>query len=97
MSFSDVPGCISAGDSFEEAAANAGEALLGHLEVMRADGDPILQPRSFEELRRDREFMDDAAAPSPDNALRLFIEFARHSGVSEGDIVDIVAEVQRAS
>jgi predicted RNase H-like HicB family nuclease len=61
VSFPDVPGCISAGDTFEEAVANAAQALAGHLALMRADGDAIPAPRSFEELKRDRAFVDDAA------------------------------------
>ncbi len=61
VSFPDVPGCISAGDTLEEAVANAAEALGGHLALMRADGDAIPAPRSFEELKRDRAFVDDAA------------------------------------
>ncbi|HEY4775543.1 MAG TPA: type II toxin-antitoxin system HicB family antitoxin [Xanthobacteraceae bacterium] len=61
VSFPDVPGCISAGDTFEEAVANAAEALAGHLALMRADREAIPQPRSFEELRRDPSFRDDAA------------------------------------
>jgi predicted RNase H-like HicB family nuclease len=61
VSFPDVPGCISAGDTFEEAIALAAEALAGHFAAMREDGDPIPAPRSFEELRRDREFVDDSA------------------------------------
>jgi predicted RNase H-like HicB family nuclease len=61
VSFPDVPGCISAGDTFEEAIANAAEALAGHLALLRADGDPIPAPRSFEDLKRDREFLADAA------------------------------------
>jgi predicted RNase H-like HicB family nuclease len=61
VSFPDVPGCISAGDTLEEALANAGEALTGHLAVMGGDGDAIPVPRSFEELRRDPEFLADAA------------------------------------
>ena len=61
VSFPDIPGCISAGDTFEDAVANAAEALAGHLALMRADGDPIPAPRSFEELKRDRDFADDAA------------------------------------
>jgi predicted RNase H-like HicB family nuclease len=60
VSFPDVPGCISAGDTLEEAVANAGEALAGHLALMRADGDTIPAPRSFEELRQDPEFIADA-------------------------------------
>jgi predicted RNase H-like HicB family nuclease len=61
VSFPDLPGCISAGDTFEEAVANAAEALAAHLALMRADGDTIPAPRSFDELKRDREFLVDAA------------------------------------
>ncbi|MFZ1096704.1 MAG: type II toxin-antitoxin system HicB family antitoxin [Xanthobacteraceae bacterium] len=61
VSFPDLPGCISAGDTFEEAVANAAEALAAHLALMRADGDTIPAPRSFDELKRDREFLADAA------------------------------------
>jgi predicted RNase H-like HicB family nuclease len=61
VSFPDVPGCISAGDTFEEAVVNAGEALAGHLALMKSDGDPIPAPRSFDELKRDPEFVADSA------------------------------------
>jgi predicted RNase H-like HicB family nuclease len=61
VSFPDVPGCISAGDTFEEAVVNAAEALAGHFALMKADGDAIPKPRSFEELKRDRGFAEDAA------------------------------------
>jgi predicted RNase H-like HicB family nuclease len=61
VSFPDVPGCISAGDTFEEAVANGAEALAGHFALMKADGDTIPAPRSFEQLKRDREFLEDSA------------------------------------
>jgi predicted RNase H-like HicB family nuclease len=61
VSFPDVPGCISAGDTFEEAVADAAEALAGHFGAMRADGEPIPTPRSFEELKRDPDFAEDSA------------------------------------
>ena len=61
VSFPDVPGCISAGDTFEEAVALAAEALAGHFAAMRADGDTIPTPRSFDELKHDPEFIEDAA------------------------------------
>lgn len=61
VSFPDLPGCISAGDTFEEAVANGAEALAAHLALMRADGDTIPAPRSFDELKRDREFLADVA------------------------------------
>ena len=61
VSFPDVPGCISAGDTFEEAVANAAEALAGHFAAMRADGETIPVPRSFDELKRDPDFAEDSA------------------------------------
>ena len=61
VSFPDVPGCISAGDTFEQAVANAAEALAGHFAAMKADGDAIPAPRSFEALKRDPVFAADAA------------------------------------
>jgi predicted RNase H-like HicB family nuclease len=61
VSFPDVPGCISAGDTFEEALANAAEALAGHFAAMRADGEAIPAPRSFEDLRHDPKFAEDSA------------------------------------
>jgi predicted RNase H-like HicB family nuclease len=61
VSFPDVPGCISAGDTFEEAVANAAEALAGHFALMQADGEAIPAPRSFEKLKRDPDFVADSA------------------------------------
>ena len=60
VSFPDVPGCISAGDTFEEAVANAAEALAGHFAAMRADGETVPPPRSFDQLKRDPAFAEDA-------------------------------------
>jgi predicted RNase H-like HicB family nuclease/predicted RNA binding protein YcfA (HicA-like mRNA interferase family) len=60
VSFPDLPGCISAGDTFEEAIENASQALAGHLAVMEADGDPVPHARSLEELEQDAGFVDDS-------------------------------------
>ena len=46
VDFPDFPGCISAGDTIEEAVANAHEALHGHIEGMQDDNDPIPAPMS---------------------------------------------------
>jgi predicted RNase H-like HicB family nuclease len=61
VSFPDVPGCIAAGDTFEEAIDNAAVALAGHLAVMKVDRDPIPNARSLEELKQDAEFVEDSA------------------------------------
>ena len=43
----DLPGCIAAGFSFEEAAELMRDAVEMHLEAMRADGDPIPAPTTL--------------------------------------------------
>ncbi|MEA2836766.1 MAG: hypothetical protein QOD89_1316 [Bradyrhizobium sp.] len=68
VSFPDLPGCISAGDTFEEAIDNASQALGGHFAIMEADGDPIPNARSLEELRQDAEFVDNSV-----NAVVAFV------------------------
>ncbi len=40
----DVPGCITTGGTLEETLRNMREALTGHLELLRADGDPLPLP-----------------------------------------------------
>ena len=53
VSFPDVPGCISTGDTLDEALAKAAEALAGHLALMRVDGDIIPVARSPEAIKHD--------------------------------------------
>lgn len=40
-----LPGCITEGDTFEEAARNAREAIQCHLESLLADREPIPDER----------------------------------------------------
>jgi predicted RNase H-like HicB family nuclease len=61
VTFPDLPGCASAGDSLEDAAVKAREALSGHLAALRADGDPIPPPRLWADISGDPETMADAA------------------------------------
>lgn len=42
----DLPGCISCGDTHEEALQMIREAIRGHLDVLREHGEPIPPPRS---------------------------------------------------
>ena len=42
----DLPGCATMGDTREEALANAREAILCHIEGLKADGLPIPDPRA---------------------------------------------------
>ncbi len=56
ISFPDVPGCISAGDTIDETLANGAEALAFHLEGTLEDGDPMPVPRTVEAIRADPTF-----------------------------------------
>jgi predicted RNase H-like HicB family nuclease len=59
VSFPDVPGCTSAGDTLDEALTNAVDALSGHIRLMEADGEATPQPRTLEALNTDLEFRED--------------------------------------
>ena len=51
--FPDLPGCVSAGDTLDEAMRNATEALALWVGVAREHGDAVPPPRSLAELRKD--------------------------------------------
>lgn len=54
VSFPDFPGCISAGETVDEAVTNAVEALAFHVQGLEADGDAIPSPRSIEVIKSDK-------------------------------------------
>lgn len=60
VSFPDVPGCTSAGDTLDEALSNAVDALSGHIRLMEADMDAIPSPRTLEEIYDDPEVKNEA-------------------------------------
>lgn len=43
----DLPGCVSVGDTLEEAQSNIREAIEGHIAVMREFGDPVPVPTTL--------------------------------------------------
>jgi predicted RNase H-like HicB family nuclease len=45
----DLPGCVSVGDTLEEAKAEIREAIEFHLKGMREDGLPAPKPSSWAE------------------------------------------------
>jgi predicted RNase H-like HicB family nuclease len=73
VSFPDVPGCISAGDTLDEALANAAEALAGHLALIDADGDSPPRARNLAAIKADPELEDDLG-----DALIRVVEPATH-------------------
>ncbi len=53
--FPDFPGCVSAAGTFDHAIAKGTEALALHVDLMRADRDPIPLPRDLAEIKADAE------------------------------------------
>lgn len=59
VSFPDLPGCISAGDTIDAAVQNAVEALAGHVRMLESDGDPVPTPRDFDAIMADLDLEED--------------------------------------
>ena len=80
ISFPDYPGCISGGESFEQAVNRGANALAFHLQGMAEDGDVIPRPRPADEaVRAAVDEIEDGAMPVlieiefPGRALRVNI------------------------
>src|SRR5262245_18518075 len=58
--FPDLPGCFSAGDTYEKAIANARVALRLYAEAESEAGRRLPKPRTFEALYRDRAVREEA-------------------------------------
>ena len=69
----DLPGCFSAGDSFDAAIESAKEAILAHLEVLTEDGSPIPVAGTIEIHRANPDF-DGAAWEVVDVAVETIDE-----------------------
>ena len=52
----DLPGCFSAGDTIDEAIANASEAITAWIEAVLDDGGDVPTPTAIEQHRKNREF-----------------------------------------
>jgi predicted RNase H-like HicB family nuclease len=101
VSFPDLPGCVSAGSTLDEAIAMAKEALALHIEGLLDDHENIPAPTAADEIDRDDALLV-AAIEVPDNlkverinltipalALQRFDAFAeRHSMTRSGLLVE---------
>ena len=68
--FPDLPGCFSAGDTYNKAIANAHEALRLYAEAERVAGRQLPKPRTFDALYRDPEVRVEAQG-APFVGIRL--------------------------
>ena len=67
VEFPDLPGCVSAGHTIEEACAMAAEALAGHVALLQEMGDPVPPPSTMDQLADD---------PHRSDAILLLIDLA---------------------
>jgi len=65
VSFPDLPGCITAGRTLDEARAMAVDALALHLQGMIEDGSAIPEPSSLETVMADPDNRDGVVTPDP--------------------------------
>lgn len=55
VSFPDLPGCVTAGETLDEAKDLAAEALAGHVATMREFGERIPDPTPLDQILADPE------------------------------------------
>ena len=55
ISFPDFPGCVSVGDTVDDAVHHGCEALAFHVEGLSDDGEPVPPPRTIEAIKADPE------------------------------------------
>jgi len=72
--FPDLPGCVSAGDTVQEAARNAAEALDMHLMGMAEDGEEAPAPSELDAIQHD---------PEVDEAARVLVSVERGQGMAD--------------
>ena len=113
VSFPDLPGCITAGITIEEARKLAAEALALHLEGMAADGEALPEPSPLETIMLEREHRDAVAilvdTPAPvTRAVRINItlpadvlaqidKFAESEGLSRSGFLARAAKKELAA
>jgi len=112
VSFPDLPGCITAGRTLDEARALAAEALAFHLEGMITDGEPIPEPSSLSGIMADTVNKDGVAilvdAPQqtpksvrvnitlPDDLLQSIDRYAAEKGLTRSGFLARAAQKELA-
>lgn len=97
LSFPDLPGCISAGDTVDETIQQGIEALTMHAEGFMEDLRALPEPRSAEEICADPEF-DDIRRVAQLAWIPLLIEDSRpqHIDVSlDSSLLDAIDDAAR--
>lgn len=73
--FPDLPGCTSAGDTLQQAARNAEEALQAHIELSVEHGETLPEPSELDTLPLDPDVAETARvlvrAEMPGKSVRI--------------------------
>ncbi|WP_407521607.1 type II toxin-antitoxin system HicB family antitoxin [Methylobacterium oryzisoli] len=107
VSFPDLPGCISAGRTLDEARRMAAESLALHLDGMLQDGEAIPAPSPLDAIMADPENRDgiavlvdaEGAMPSdlPTDLWERIDDYAARHGLTRADVLARGAERELAS
>ena len=83
VSVKELPGCLSQGDTIEEAMEMIRDAMSGWIEVCLEDGVPIPEPRS------DEQFSGKFQVRVPRSLHRKLVETANTEGVSLNQFINV--------
>jgi predicted RNase H-like HicB family nuclease len=75
--FPDVEGCFSAGDTLEEAVANAAAALRQHVEALESAGRRVSAARAVDDVLRDKDVRESIEAGAVLFAVPLLADAGR--------------------
>ena len=100
VSFPDLPGCVTAGETLEQARELAVEALTLHVEGLLEDGQALPEPSTLDQLAKDPAMKGAVAflvsAKTPEKTVRINIT-ARDSQVEVIDMLARAAGMTRSS
>lgn len=108
VEFPDLPGCVTAGSTLEEARIRAAEALGAHIRFLLREGEEIPQPSTLDETMKKRTSkgavpflvaVDEPAGKAirvnitiPERVLREIDEYAERNGMSRSAFVTKAAQ-----
>jgi antitoxin HicB len=83
VSVKELPGCLSQGETIEEAMEMIQDAMTGWLELALEDGDPIPEPRTNE------QFSGKFQVRVPRSLHRQLVEVSQAEGVSLNQFINV--------
>jgi predicted RNase H-like HicB family nuclease len=96
VSFPDFPGCVSGGETLDEALTRASEAVNAHVAWLVRDGDTVPAPRALEQIRSDPELADDLTGAMP-TIVSVFVPGGHAQRVDVTLDGDLLEDIDRAA